>query len=709
MVSRRFVFRHDGEDFPVEFDTDNGFEVLKFQIFSLTSVPPDDQKILAEKEGYLIDESSDLGTIPEKLRLVSIQDSGESSVGNTDEELARMLQAEEEALLFQRFSVGGDGGEFKRRVEPYVKQVYLYEDATRQESARKSVPIDEIEEKALVSLAKEGNINPSKAEEDYAFLLQLLFWFKHSFRWVNSPPCDYCGKETMNIGMGIAVPSEIEFGGSRVELYRCKFCSCVTRFPRYNDPLKLLETKRGRCGEWANCFTLYCRAFGYKARLIMDFTDHVWTECFSVLSGRWMHLDPCEGVYDNPLLYEEGWNKKLNYIIAIAKDGVYDVTRRYTRKWPEVLSRRTMATESVVSAILSSITKTCRSGYSSESLTLLEYCDKKEAEELETAVYSKADASISLPGRQSGAVEWRKARSEFGSDESQSVGCSSCPVRQCVDSHVANIYSGFAFLVRHLCENEITKDRCIEILEMLKNLLVDLSSTPFRNRSSFLDPNASQILKDMMLCIKQLLSAISLRADLGNDGLVSVTLSGNPVQTSLALPVAVDVVNEIINDSRYNEFPVKNIQFPRTNRLSSASVLVSGEQLPVGIATSAFDGTRLSKWEEPNGAKGCWLIYKVLDGQMYDLESYDLMSANDAPERDPMDWILEGSADGGSSWNVLDKQSSQIFGKRFLRTTFKIERRYMCNAFRFQFLRVRDANATSRFQIGGIDLYAKAK
>lgn len=47
------------------------------------------------------------------------------------------------------------------------------------------------------------------------------------------------------------------------------FCIVIAR---YNNPEKLLETRRGRCGEWANCFTMCCRAMGLEARYIWDST-----------------------------------------------------------------------------------------------------------------------------------------------------------------------------------------------------------------------------------------------------------------------------------------------------------------------------------------------------------------------------------------------------------------------------------------------------
>lgn len=55
---------------------------------------------------------------------------------------------------------------------------------------------------------------------------------------------------------------------------------------------------------------------------------------------------------------------------------------------------------------------------------------------------------------------------------------------------------------------------------------------------------------------------------------------------------------------------------------------------------------------------GCWLVYKLLDGKMHELVTYELMSANDAPERDPRDWYdaLEPIAMDfivGSKWAVF--------------------------------------------------------
>ncbi|XP_047943261.1 peptide-N(4)-(N-acetyl-beta-glucosaminyl)asparagine amidase [Salvia hispanica] len=723
MVARKFLVEHGASSFDVDYDTDDGLEVLKFQLFSLTSIPPDHQKILGGDGNTMVSDDSDLGLISDKLRLISIDEDDNSKpvetsipdIMSSDEEFARRLQAEEEALMMQQFVTSENREQVEQRIRPYIHQVLMYEDPQRQEAARKTVPVDRLEEKAAVALAREGNFKPTKDELDHGFLLQLLFWFKQSFRWVNSPPCDSCNGETMNQGMGSPTNSESHYGASRVELYRCKSCSSVTRFPRYNDPIKLLETRKGRCGEWANCFTLYCRAFGYETRLHNNYslrlTDHVWTECFSPYLGRWMHLDPCEGIYDNPLLYEKGWGKKLNYVFALARDGVYDVTKRYTKNWHEVLSRRVMTTEPALASIISDITRERRRSFSSEKLIEHHERDKKEVEEMERSLSLQDDMSISLPGRQSGDKEWRVARSEFGSDEHCSLSSSSCPVRKCVDEHVTKIYDAFLPLLRQLVEEASNSSRATDVLDIIRKILISLKNSPFKTRRTKIDAASNSLLSRMLPSLGQLFDALSLKWEPGVEGVSEICIASDPVKTSLALPVVFHALDDLIQNVRAcKELKKESLSWPllKLNRICSGFILASGEELPFGIATSAFDGTRLSKFEEPNGATGCWIIYKVLENRMHELVSYELMSANDAPERDPMDWILEGSEDGGSTWLMLDKQTSEKFDKRFQRKTYEVgSRSFLANAFRFRFLAVRDAKSTSRFQIGSIDLYAR--
>ena len=298
--------------------------------------------------------------------------------------------------------------QFLAKVKSSYSHVKSYYDRSLLQYARQQIPEAELEKKAREVMAKCGGVSYRDA-----LLLELLHWYKKDFfKWVNKPECAMCsGAEATMNASGATMPSVSERSGAAVvtEVYGCQLCGCQTRFPRYNDPRKLLTWRKGRCGEWANCFTLCCLALGFEARYVVDWTDHVWTEVYSESQKRWMHCDSCEDKCDIPLLYEAGWGKKLNYVLAFSDSHIVDVTKRYTRKWDELKTHRTLIDETFLEQQLNLLNESIAGMLPMEILMSLFDRNAQERDELETPIPTN---TIGLEGRVSGSLEWRVARGE---------------------------------------------------------------------------------------------------------------------------------------------------------------------------------------------------------------------------------------------------------------------------------------------------------
>jgi len=79
------------------------------------------------------------------------------------------------------------------------------------------------------------------------------------------------------------------------------------------------------------------------------------------------------------------------------------------------------------------------------------------------------------------------------------------------------------------------------------------------------------------------------------------------------------------------------------------------------------DGDPTTKWL--SNTPTSWAQY-TLDAPAT-VVKYALTSANDAPERDPQDWALQGSADG-TTWTTVDSRQGEIFTDRFQTRVFDV-------------------------------------
>lgn len=322
-----------------------------------------------------------------------------------------------------------------RSVDAVAGEIHRYESPHLRELALDLIPFD-----ALNTQASRHMEEDHLAYQD-ALVQALVQWAKKDFlRWADPVKCRSCGGPTEGIAGGTPNPEERSHGAGRVELYRCisrdRPCKgSITRFPRYSSLKKLLQTRTGRCGEFAAIFMLLLRALNLRARYVWNSEDHVWNEYYSDELRRWVHVDSCEGARDKNLLYDRGWGKKMRvsrselskvdaqilktltrqYCVAFGIDGVKDVTRSYVSNWEETLERREEPLEQALVNKLASLTAILRRGRAGSELAVLQAEDAIEEQWL--ADFGKREeiaAKEVLAGRTSGTKEWRAQRSELG-------------------------------------------------------------------------------------------------------------------------------------------------------------------------------------------------------------------------------------------------------------------------------------------------------
>ena len=84
--------------------------------------------------------------------------------------------------------------------------------------------------------------------------------------------------------------------------------------------------------------------------------------------------------------------------------------------------------------------------------------------------------------------------------------------------------------------------------------------------------------------------------------------------------------------------------------------------------------------------------------------SYSLISANDQADRDPLDWRLLGTSNGGKTWIPLDSRKGEVFSERLQKRTFTIANKLPFNLFRFEVNALNNPVAANSMQLAELEL-----
>ena len=296
----------------------------------------------------------------------------------------------------------------EQRLKGYLQYVQQHEDPIVQTMALSLIPNERFQDEM-------ANMTNWPYDPSIKIIFPLVNWFKNEFfKWLDQPDCSNCKAPTTEPYNAPGLDHDPSTG-ERIEMYRCSVCNRLERFQRYNRVEMLLDTKTGRCGEWANCFYLFLRALNLPARYVVDWTDHVWCEVYSKSTKQWLHIDPCEAAIDKPLLYEAGWSKQLSYVFGVNVTEIVDVTWRYVQNRKKVKVRRTECSEKELAMSLKRLNIAVQSSLPISEQK--EWAVRRMWEFADFLTKRKVGQDEKL-GRQSGSAQWRMSRGEAKFDSS---------------------------------------------------------------------------------------------------------------------------------------------------------------------------------------------------------------------------------------------------------------------------------------------------
>ena len=341
-----------------------------------------------------------------------------------------------EAWRYQRLSMGmrskilrmnQQDRQFLQQINGLSSIMERYKDPKRLDSVADLIDLGKIYEN--VDKREQESKDEYLKYEDF-IVLEVLRYFKNDFfKWVNKPKCPTCHNDGDNVVTNgfESIPGDDDI--SIVEKYECIHCNQKINFPRHNDPVKLLLTRCGRCGEWVNCFMLILLALlGTEAKLryVWNAEDHVWCEYYSRGAQRWIHLDPCEGVADAPLLYCENWGKRMSWCIGFGDSYVIDLSDKYITKEKQIPKSSLISDPKLVDTYINNVLN--RQKLQTYFLTLIDPLPLERSQKMrllynEVLLLNKEKSASDnssmllaredLPkGRQSGDKVWTKGRGE---------------------------------------------------------------------------------------------------------------------------------------------------------------------------------------------------------------------------------------------------------------------------------------------------------